>query len=118
MSKDITISITLSEGDVETLEILRDRYGRDDLTGILEHILTEYSNKSAREETYYSMFTYEGDRRVHEIVQRARAEGWDWPQTYEALEVLAQDEKFGEATDTAVREYVYSRCGFTTAFYI
>ena len=118
MSKDITISITLSEGDVETLEVLRDRYGRDDLTGILEHILTEYSNKSAREETYYSMFTHEGNQRVHDIVQQARAEGWDWPQTYEALEALARDKRFGEATDTAVREYVYSRCGFSTEFYI
>ena len=46
MSKDITISITLSEGDVETLEVLRERYGRDDLTGILEHILTEYYDRS------------------------------------------------------------------------
>lgn len=46
MSKDITISITLSEGDVETLEVLRERYGRDDLTGILEHILNEYYDRS------------------------------------------------------------------------
>ena len=46
MSKEITISITLSEGDVETLEVLRERYGRDDLTGILEHILNEYYDRS------------------------------------------------------------------------
>lgn len=39
---DVTISLTITDADREVLELLRERHGQDDHTGILEHILNEY----------------------------------------------------------------------------
>lgn len=39
---DITISITITDADREVLEVLRERAGRLDQTGIMQHILNEY----------------------------------------------------------------------------
>ena len=39
---DVTVSITITDADREVLELLRERSGRLDQTGILEHILNEY----------------------------------------------------------------------------
>ena len=39
---DITVSITITDADREVLEVIRERAGRLDQTGILEHILNEY----------------------------------------------------------------------------
>jgi hypothetical protein len=50
-------------------------------------------------------------------VNVAKAGRLTWPETYALLEKLSQDAKYGEATDTAVRECVYSALGFKTAFY-
>ena len=60
----------------------------------------------------YAMFTDLGNAAVHAIVVRARADKMTWAQTYRALSALAEQEEFGEATDTAVREMVYSALGF------
>ena len=65
----------------------------------------------------FGMFTAAGNNRVATIVKRARAKRWTWPETYNALIELGKEEKYGEATDTEVRELVYSRCNFTTTFY-
>jgi len=48
---------------------------------------------------------------VHAIVVTARKNNLSWKQTYRALLVLSEDKQFGEATDTMVREIVYSRIG-------
>ena len=42
---DVTISITITDADREVLEVLRERAGRIDQTGILEHIMNEYYNR-------------------------------------------------------------------------
>lgn len=42
---DVTISITITDADREVLEILRERAGRLDQTGILEHIMNQYYNR-------------------------------------------------------------------------
>ena len=39
---DVKITITITDADREVLELLRERSGRLDQTGILEHILNEY----------------------------------------------------------------------------
>ena len=67
----------------------------------------------------YAMFTDLGNAAVHAVVVRARADNLTWPQTYRALRALAEQDEFGEAMDTAVRECVYSALGFhDEPFYI
>ena len=39
---DVRITITITDADREVLEMLRERAGRIDQTGILEHIMNEY----------------------------------------------------------------------------
>lgn len=56
---------------------------------------------------YYGMFTDEGNKVVDGIVIAARELMLDWDKVEELLALLATREGFGEATDTAVREYVY-----------
>lgn len=62
----------------------------------------------------YAMFTDFGNDAVDAIVREARLLRYDWPQVYNELENLAKrfPIDFGEATDTAVRECVYSALGF------
>jgi hypothetical protein len=67
----------------------------------------------------YSMFTELGNAAVHAIVVAARANNLTWAQTYRALCKLSEQKEFGEATDTEVREIVYSRLGFENEpFYV
>jgi hypothetical protein len=54
---------------------------------------------------------------VADIVKIAKKYKFDWRMTYSYLCDLAKDDRFSEATDTEVREIVYSRCNFKTAFY-
>jgi len=42
---DVTVSITITDADREVLEVLRERAGRLDQTGILEHIMTTYYDR-------------------------------------------------------------------------
>ena len=67
----------------------------------------------------YAMFTQEGNRLVGRVVAEARVQGWDWPKTYRHLELLARahPQTAGEATDTAVREVVFSALKYQTNFY-
>jgi hypothetical protein len=66
----------------------------------------------------YSMFTDAGNALVHSIVEGARKHNLTWPQVYEFLHTISQVNGYTEATDTAVRECVYSALGFETDFYI
>ena len=61
---------------------------------------------------YYGMYTDKGNMIVANMVDRARAEGWDWKQTYQALVALEKVTGAEEATDTEVRECVYCKLGF------
>ena len=67
----------------------------------------------------YGMFTQEGNRLVDRVVAEARLQGWDWPKTYRHLVLLskAHPRTAREATDTAVREIVYTTLNFDTSFY-
>lgn len=60
----------------------------------------------------YAMFTDLGNAAVHAIVANARAEHMTWAQTLQALRKLAEQDAFGEAMDTMVRECVYDALGF------
>ena len=62
----------------------------------------------------YAMFTDLGDAGVHAVVTVARAQQLTWAQTVNALRELAEsnEDVFGEAMDTAVRECVYDALGF------
>jgi hypothetical protein len=39
---DVKITVTITDADREVLEVLRERAGRLDQTGILHHIMNEY----------------------------------------------------------------------------
>jgi len=60
----------------------------------------------------YAMFSELGNAAVHAVVIAAEAGNLSWKQVYNALCRLSQEEVFGEATDTAVRECVYYALGF------
>lgn len=71
----------------------------------------------------YAMYTSFGNDAVHAIVRRAQVLKMSWSQVYAELADLAErfPEDFGEATDTAVREVVYSKLGFdrtNQSFYV
>lgn len=71
----------------------------------------------------YAMYTELGNAGVHAIVIAARAQKMNWSQTLNALRELADSnpDVFGEAMDTAVREYVYDTLGFARSgedFYV
>ena len=59
----------------------------------------------------YSMFSEIGNVAVHAIVVAARANQLTWPQIVQTLRLLAEQDHFGEAMDTAVRECVYDALG-------
>ena len=42
---DVRITVTITDADREVLEMLRERSGRLDQTGILTHIMNEYYNR-------------------------------------------------------------------------
>ena len=42
---DVKITITITDADREVLEVLRERAGRIDQTGILEHIMNTYYDR-------------------------------------------------------------------------
>ena len=67
----------------------------------------------------YGMFSEKGNQLVDRVVAEARTQEWDWPKTYRHLELLAKahPKTAGEATDTAVREVVYTTLKFETSFY-
>ena len=75
----------------------------------------EYTLTGAVED--YAMFTELGNAAVHAVVVSARENKLTWPETSRALCALGEQAEFGEATDTAVRECVYSALGFRTPFY-
>jgi hypothetical protein len=65
----------------------------------------------------YGMFTELGNSAVHAVVIAAGEDRLTWPQTYRVLYQLSKQKEFGEATDTEVRECVYSALNFDTPFY-
>ena len=42
---EVTVSLTLTDADREVLEVLRERAGQLDQTGILEHIMNTYYDR-------------------------------------------------------------------------
>lgn len=56
----------------------------------------------------YQMFTDFGNDAVDAVVRRARMLNMTWPQVLQELHTLSANPDFSEATDTAVREVVYS----------
>jgi len=62
----------------------------------------------------YAMYTELGNAGVHAVVIAAKAGNLTWKQVLNALRELSEsnEEVFGEAMDTAVRECVYDALGF------
>lgn len=60
-----------------------------------------------KDEIYFGMFTERGNRVVHGIIVAAKELDWDFGEVMDLLGDIATLEEFAEATDTAVREYVY-----------
>ena len=71
--------------------------------------------------TNYGMYTTEGNQVIANIVNGCLmipvAED-RWPAAHKALVDVSKDERFAEATDTAVREAVYHAVGNVGNFYI
>ena len=67
----------------------------------------------------FAMFTDQGEVVAEKIVALAQAAGLDWKQTMSIMRFIGDQKRdqYGEINDTAVREMIYSRCGFTTDFY-
>lgn len=65
----------------------------------------------------FGMFTDAGNQAVDALVTVAKAMELRWPEVFAALEKLADNPKFGEATDTAVRERVYEALDLDSPFY-
>ena len=63
------------------------------------------------QEIYYGMYTDAGNQAVHAIVEHALKNKQAWLEVYQELCRLAEVQAFSEATDTMVREYVYSAVG-------
>lgn len=61
----------------------------------------------------YGMFSSEGNVAVSGIVEYAKMHNLSWSTVYQNLVDLAKFDrkKYGEATDTAVREMVYDAIG-------
>ena len=57
--------------------------------------------------SYYGMFTENGNRVIDGIVIFAKEYNYTWECVNEILTKISEIEGFEEATDTAVREYVY-----------
>ena len=62
----------------------------------------------------FSMFTYGGNIKVFELVEKAKSYRWSWKKVQQELHNLSRSnlEMYGEATDTAVREHVGVVLGF------
>ena len=67
----------------------------------------------------FAMFTDQGEVVAQKVVELAQAAGLDWKQTMSIMRFISDQKRdqYGEINDTAVREMIYSRCGFTTDFY-
>lgn len=66
----------------------------------------------------YAMFTDAGNQKVASIVQFASKHDLTWSEVLPMLRNLADQDGFGEAMDTAVRECVYEALHLTTDFYV
>ena len=67
----------------------------------------------------FAMFTDQGEVVAQKVVELAQAAGLNWKQTMSIMRFIGDQKRdqYGEINDTAVREMIYSRCGFTTDFY-
>lgn len=61
----------------------------------------------------YGMFSSEGNEAVHDIVVQAVENSWHWAKTCAELRQMADsnEDMYGEAMDTMVREIVYDAIG-------
>ena len=66
----------------------------------------------------YGMFTDTGNQKVAVIVDFASKYHLGWQEVMPMLRNLADQDGFGEAMDTVVREAVYEALMLTTDFYI
>lgn len=60
----------------------------------------------------YEMFSEEGDALVADLIQLAQQHGLDCAVVTRVMSALARDSRFGEITDTAVREQIGSALGW------
>lgn len=70
--------------------------------------------------TSYGMFSESGDILIEGIVLEAKKYNHSWNVVLDRLITLAKNKKYGEATDTMVREIVFDTIGYSndTPFYI
>ncbi len=68
----------------------------------------------------YGMFSESGDILIEGIVLEAKKYNHSWNVVFDRLRVLSKNRKYGEATDTMVREAVFDAVGYSndTPFYI
>ena len=57
---------------------------------------------------YYGMYSTEGNALIKGVIMTAVSQDLDWDQVCDVLIKVAKIKGFGEAYDTAVRDYVYT----------
>jgi hypothetical protein len=75
--------------------------------GIVNNKEQEMHELLINDEIYFGMFTERGNRVIHGIVIAAKELNWSFEEVMDLLNDIATVEEFAEASDTAVREYVY-----------
>lgn len=56
---------------------------------------------------HYGMFSDTGNYMIDCIVEYAKLNKLSWSEIYTLLERMSKEKEYAEATDTAVKEYVY-----------
>jgi hypothetical protein len=60
----------------------------------------------------FEMFTSAGDRVVADLVEFAKTHNLSYPVVMSMMDAIGTDERFGEITDTAVREVIGEELGW------
>jgi hypothetical protein len=60
----------------------------------------------------FEMFTSAGDAMVADLVKFAKTHGLSYPIVMSMMDAIGTDERFGEITDTAVREVIGDELGW------
>jgi len=75
--------------------------------GIVNNKEQEMNELLINDKPYYGMFTDNGNAVIDGVVFCAKKMNWSWNLVNDMLTQISTVDGFGEATDTAVREYVY-----------
>jgi hypothetical protein len=65
----------------------------------------------------WEMLSDQGNKKVNQIVNRAKRQKLSWPQVFKELWILHNESGFVEAMDKEVTKKIYKNLNFKTPFY-